>query len=151
MAARQTFIDLDEYDSGWLAENDLKHALELAGADVDDTIARSLLERFASEIGQEEQGFLSIDEFERIYSWCSATTTSTTDAPQTVEPEPEPSDTADTQGDGKDNFDTLEYWEQFNEEADCYEWYSAGELVVRGAHERSNISRLAMSGQSPAH
>eukprot|EP01049_Picozoa_sp_SAG25_P000437 SAG25_NODE_16_length_24288_cov_31.926950_8_plen_158_part_00 len=100
----------------------------------------------------EEQGFLSIDEFERACRW--HTPPADGEGGPNPEPEPEPGQLpAGTKGKGEgghpggegsaaarqggdpgedDTFDTPNYWEKFNAEAECFEWYSAGEFIVQG-------------------
>ncbi len=109
--------------------------------------AAASVARLAAELGQEEDGFLSIDEFETIHSWHGRT------AASPPEPEPEPelpaggtADEGDGDGDGDDEdaFDTREYWEKFNADAGCYEWYGGDglqESIVQSVVQYARLVR----------
>ena len=81
--------------------------------------------RLAAERGQEEDGFLSIDEFETIHGWHGRPAASRPEP----EPEREPEPAAGGGGpDAEDAFDTRDYWEKFNADPGCYEWYGGDGL-----------------------
>ncbi len=115
--------------------------------------ATASVARLAAEVGQEEDGFLSIDEFETIHGWHGRPAASSS------EPEPEPqaaarregaSDGGDGDGEGEDAFDTREYWEKFNADAGCYEWYGSDGLQESIVQSVVQYARLARPDQPTA-
>ena len=100
--------------------------------------------RLAAERGQEEDGVLSIDEFETIHGWHGRPAAS---RPQ---PEPEPEPEPDGGPDAEDAFDTRDYWEKFNADPGCYEWYGGDGLQESIVQSVVQCARLVRPDQPTA-
>lgn len=124
MEPRAAFAHTDEEEGGWLAEADLARALSVAGVAVTAEQAAACVARLVDTEDQEEDGFLSVDEFERVCGWHAAPTLAALEP----EPEPEPAGAAAEAAETEDKFDTQEYWEKFNEEGGTYDWYGGDGL-----------------------
>ena len=144
--ARAAFKQVDEYETGWLAEVDLPDALGAAGCEeVTAADAAACVARLQTEHGQEEDGFLSIDEFERVHGWLHTVAQPEAEPEPAPEPEPEPEREPEPSAEeDEDAFNTQEYWEKFNADAGCYEWYGGDglqESIVQAVVHHAKLLR----------
>jgi hypothetical protein len=126
----------------------------VAGVVVTAEEATACVARLVAELGQEEDGFLSIDEFETIHGWHAQPEPEPEPGSVEVQPAPEP-DAERTQhgereegaadgNDHEDAFDTKDYWEKFNADAGCYEWYGGDglqESIVQAVVHHAKVLR----------
>lgn len=106
--------------------------------------------RLAAEVGQEEAGFLSIDEFETIHSWHAPPTEA---PPPEPPPEPEPARAPgppEREPAGEDAFDTQDYWERFNADPGCYEWYGGDGLQESIVQSVVRYAQMVRPGEHTA-